>query len=395
MRNFVPLLVVLLVIALTLRVDFFVTVVYFLAALYVLSRLWMGRAIRHLGVRRAFTDHAFTGDLVTVDLTVRNVDWLPIPWVEVSESLPVRLMAVPFDRQVITLGPYGEWHYRYTLACRHRGYYDIGPLSLELGDLLGLAHRTGQGAEPKRLTVYPRVVALHELGLPTHSPMVALPVQSPLFEDASRIMGVRDYQRGDAMRRVHWTATARTGRLVVKQYQPAIARETLICLDLDEDDYEITRRYPATELAIVAAASIASHIILKEGLAVGLITEAVDPLVGAERYIALPPRAERAHLMTNILETLARVQMTQGAAFTELLHRAGVHASWGTTFVVITGGASQALFDTLLGLRRRGFSVTLILAQPDVAAHEWQEQAARIGMPLLEAWSDRDLETWR
>jgi uncharacterized protein (DUF58 family) len=395
MRNFVPLVFVLLIIALMLRVDFFVTIVYFLAALYVLSRIWMGRAIGHLGVRRAFPDHAFTGDLVAVDLTVRNGGWLPVPWVEVSESLPVRLMAVPFDRQVITLGPYGEWHHRYTLACRHRGYYNIGPLSLEMGDLLGLARRTGQGAEQKRLTVYPRVVALHELGLPTHSPMVALAAQSPLFEDASRIMGVRDYQRGDALRRMHWTATARTGRLVVKQFQPAIARETLICLNLDEDDYEITRRYPATELAIVAAASIASHIILKEGLAVGLITEAVDPLVGAQRYIALPPRAERAHLMTNVLETLARVQMTQGAAFAELLHRAGVHASWGTTFVVITGGANQRLFDTLLGLRRKGFSVTLILAQPDIAAREWQEQAVRIGMPLLEAWADRDLETWR
>jgi hypothetical protein len=72
-----------------------------------------------------------------------------------------------------------------------------------------------------------------------------------------------------------------------------------------------------------------------------------------------------------------------------------VHASWGTTFVVITGSANQRLFDTLLGLRRKGCSVTLILAQPDVAAREWQAQAARIGMPLLEAWTDRDLETWQ
>ncbi|NIN74493.1 MAG: DUF58 domain-containing protein, partial [Xanthomonadales bacterium] len=98
---------------------------------------------------------------------------------------------------------------------------------MQTGDLLGIERRSVARAEPSYLTVYPRVVPLQKLGLPTRSPLVALPAGAHLFEDPARVMGVRDYQPGDSPRRIHWTATASAGRLLVKQYQPAIARETL------------------------------------------------------------------------------------------------------------------------------------------------------------------------
>ena len=91
-------------------------------------------------------------------------------------------------------------------------------------------------------------------------------------------MGVRPYQIGDSPRRIHWSATASAGQMLVKRYQPAIARETLICLDLDLTSYTGKRFYDATELAIVTAASIANHIAVREGLPVGLATQALDPL---------------------------------------------------------------------------------------------------------------------
>jgi uncharacterized protein (DUF58 family) len=394
MRRFIPFLLILFAIAAFLRVDFFFTIVYLFFGVYLLSRLWARRLVERLGAKRRFVSHAFQGDRVTVDVTIYNTSWLPIPWLELHETLPVQLIAPPFHREVVSLGSREQRPVRYTLNCRRRGYFPIGPLTMQTGDLLGIERRSVARAEPSYLTVYPQVVPLHKLGLPTRSPLVALPASAHLFQDPARIMGVRDYQSGDSPRHIHWTATASSGRLLVKQYQPAIARETLLCLDMDQNDYERGQRYTATELAIVAAASIASHIVTREGLPAGLTTEARDPMIDEQVHFFLPPRAERAHLMS-LLEVLARVQVTSGVPFAELLRRASVKLAWGATLAVITGRESEALFDTLIYLRRAGFAVTLILVQPGRSSAELRQRSDLLHLPVHRVWRDRDLETWR
>lgn len=394
MRRFVPFLLTLFIIAAVLRVDFYFTIVYLFFAVYLLSRVWTRRMVEHLSVERRFVNRAFFGDQVTVDVTVRNSAWLPIPWLELNETLPVQLIAPPFQRRVVSLGPHEKQHLRYTLNCRRRGYFPIGPLTMQTGDLLGIERRGVAKATPNYLIVYPRVIPLQGLGLPTRSPWVALPAKSYLFEDPARVMGVRDYQPGDSPRRIHWTATASTGRVLVKQYQPAIARDTLICLDMDQEHYERGQRFTATELAIIVAASVASHIAMREGLPVGLTTEARDPLLNDQAHFYLPPRSERAHLMS-LLEVLARVQVASEAQFVELLRRASVNLTWGGTLAVITGRESEALFDTLVSLRRAGFAVALFLIQPGRPSDKLRKRSDLLHMPIHRIWREQDLESWR
>lgn len=393
MRYFIPFLLLLFAIAAFLRVDFFFTIVYLLFGVYLFSRVWLQRTIARLSVWRRFTDRAFPGDQVKVEVTLCNGTWLPITWLEVHESLPVQLCTPPFHHEVISLGAHERQRLDYTLNCRQRGYYIIGPLTVQTGDLLGIAQRDQVYAEPQYIIVYPRVVPLQRLGLPTRSPQAVLRAPSPLFEDPARIMGVRDYRRGDSPRRIHWTATASAGRLLVKRYQPAIARETLVCLDLNETDYTDRQRYTATELAIVVAASIANHIVIQERLPVGLATEALDPLSGERTCFYLPPRPERAHLMS-LLEVLARVQIASVTPFDELLRRESVNLPWGATLAAITGRESAELLAALVHLRRSGFAVTLILVQPGRPSPELQGRAELLGVPVHRVWSERDLEGW-
>ena len=393
MQRFLPFFLVLFIIAAILRIDFFFTVVYLIFAVYLLSRLWTERAARGLRAERDFAKRAFSGDRITVDLTMRNEGWLPLPWLEIQESLPVNLGAPPLYQRVISLGAHEHRRFTYNITCRRRGYYPIGPLRMRNGEVLGFADPSQVTVESEHIIVSPRVVPLQELGMPTRSPQVALPAPSPLFEDPSRIMGVRDYRQGDSLRRIHWTATAGAGRLLVKQYQPSIARETSIILDLDEADYEQRRRYTATELAIVCAASIANHIIVNEGLPAGLATEAWDPLLEERRRFSLPPRSERVHLMS-LLEVLARAEVTAATPFPELLRQESVNLSWGATLAVIAGRESEPLFDTLLYLRRVGFAVALILVQPTFPSDELRKRADMLSMPVRHVWEEQDLEVW-
>jgi uncharacterized protein (DUF58 family) len=393
MALFVPAFLLLFILSLVLRVDPFFTVIWFLLGMYALARLWTQRSVQHLQISRRFDDRAFTGDQVEVGLKIRNASRLPVPWLEISESLPLELTATPFPDQAITLGGREERDFAYTLSCRRRGYYTLGPLRLGTGDLLGIEERVLLAEEPKHMTVYPRVVSLEQLGLPTRSALISLPSRLPLFEDSTRIMGVREYQSGDSPRRIHWTATARTGGLVVKQYQPAIARETLMCLDLDWRDYPM-RRHEATEQAIVVAASLANHSIVRERLPVGLATDARDPLAEERRRIVLPPRSERAQLMT-ILEVLARVQPATGARFVDLLREESVHLPWGSTLVLITGMIDDTLAETLLYLRRRGHATAVVLVQEASPRGDAGAPGSLAGIPVHRVWTDQDLAVWQ
>jgi uncharacterized protein (DUF58 family) len=391
MRRFLPFLLFLFVIAIVLRIDFFFTIAYLFFLLFVLARLWVGRGLQQVHFERRFTPRAFSGDEVQVEVVVRNSGRLPVPWLHVHESLPVELVSPPFHTEVFSLGAGERRFFRYTLHARQRGVYPLGPLSAETGDVLGLEPTRSADFSAQQIVVYPRVVHMARLRLPTRSPLVALPAQMPLFEDPARVSGVRDYQRGDSPRRIHWTASASAGRLLVKQYQPAVARETLLGLDLNLDGYEGRRRREASELAIVVAASLAQHIIVRDRLAVGLATEALDPLAHTRERFFLPARSERAHLIS-VLEVLARVRLVPATPLADILRRERPRLAWGSTIVAITGRAEEGLFDALAALRHGGFAVTLVLVQAAEMAPLARGRAALLGISIWPIWREQDLE---
>lgn len=416
---------ILFIVATILRLDFVFAVFYLFALVYGLSHLWVQSIKRNLEVERQLTDRAFCGDRVRVRLWLNNSGWLPVPWLEVHESLPVQLATPPFYRYALGLRGRVQRSLEYELHPQERGYYEIGPLTVRTGDLMGFARSQTVRHPVQPMLVYPKVLPLHKLGLPTHSPQVALPARSPLFQDPSRVMGVRDYQRGDSPRRLHWTATAKASacasmtRLMVKQYQAAISRETLICLDLHREDYGRRHWSLATERAIVVAASLANHIVVRERLPVGLVTEAQDPRRHGDPEVrprpvrfALPPRAGQGQLM-RLLEVLACAQVISGsesaaalekttvtgsssvaaepatASFAALLREMAGDLPWGATLSIITGSERQELLDTLFYLRRAGFAVVLILVQPGRAPASIT--VGRQSVPVYRVWEERDV----
>lgn len=363
MPVYLPLALLLLLLALWFNTAPLLDTAWLLLGLYVLARLGTRSASRALTVTRRCVERAYTGDELTVDLVLRNRSRLPIPWLTLTEETPSELREAPPPLRAISLGGREERHLPYTLQCRHRGYYDLGPATVVMGDLLGLGERGEELGEPRHLIVYPRVVPLERLGLPTRSAQVALPARTPLFEDPARISGVREYLPTDSLRHVHWPASARLGSLVVKRYQPSIARSTVIALDLDLRDYQPTGRSATVELAIVTAASLANHIIMRERQSASLVAEGRDPLDDVVHRFSLPPGNRPAHLVT-MLEVLARIQTVPGEHFAALLREVGVALPWGTTLLAISGAQSQVLTDTLLYLRRLGLAVALLLVHP-------------------------------
>ena len=388
-------ILLLFILAALLRIDFFFTILYLAGGAYILARLWAGRMLKHLTVTRTMLDRAFPGEKVAVTLTFENRSYLPIPWLMFNEVLPSALSTPPFFQEVTFLRGKARQTVHYSLTTRQRGYYQIGPLLLETGDLLGLARRLTGRLEPAHLIVYPKVLPLTRLKLPTHSPQVVLATPTPLFQDPNRITGVRSYVQGDNPRHIHWPASATTGQVLVKQFQPAIARDTAIFLNLNRADYSQRRAQAdvAIELAIVVAASLANHIVIVDNLAVGLSTSGTDPLLQDQGHFQLLPRQGRGHLM-EILEILARVEGADDPEFVERLRSASTQLAWGVTIIVITGSESAELLESLLLLKQSGFPVALVLVQPAAYAYPQTKQAQELGLPLFRIRREQDVEAW-
>lgn len=412
MLRFLPFLLLLFIIAAFLRIDFFFTIAYLFFGVWLLAQLWSQRNMRGLRLTRHFVNRAFNGDEVEMQVRAHNTGRLPLTWVHVQDSVPVDLGVPKRQARVFSLNAQESGSLNYTLYCRKRGVYRLGPLVARTGDLFGLLETRPYESQTELMIVYPRVLPLAKLGLPTRSPLAALPERTPLFEDTARVIGVREYAPGDSLRRIHWTATASAGQLLVKNYQPAIARETLIALDLDPENYELRGRHDLIELAITVAASIANYTLGREHQPVGLAVQAQDgaahfsaapdnvealpalasPLPTHETGTAfyLPPRAERAQLMT-MLETLARVQPLTGRPFAEFLRQHSLHLPWGTTLVVIAGKADVLLFNTLAQLRQAGFPVALIVVQGSLL-RDARQRAAVLRIPIYAIGREQDLE---
>lgn len=384
MPLFLPTLLVLCVVAIIVQSDVLSITVWSLIAAYVVLRAWTRRSTGALAVERRVNGRAFVGEVLDVSLRVRNTGLLPIPWLEMNETLPMELQRSEMPAEVLSLGPRAEREVHYTVRCRRRGYYDIGPLRIWTGDLLGIERQLTDLPSVEHLIVYPRIVPLQRLHLPTSSALVALPAHLPLYHDPSRVVGVREYMPTDSLRRIHWTATARLGQIMVKEYQPSIARSTTYCLDLNLRSYEAGERHHAVELAITAAASLAHHTIMSDRLAANLVTEAFDPLEGRVCRIATLSGARSAHLMS-ILEALARVRAAPTEDFALLFQKECAALPAGSTIVAITGMRSASLDHSLLQAARLGLAVALIVVSQELGS------APLARVPTYRVWNDADL----
>src|SRR6202040_2097818 len=103
----------------------------------------------------------------------------PVPWVLLEDMLPARALVERHARlkvrkkrmKLAMLWGHGTTELRYEIEFKMRGYYQVGPLVLESGDLFGLHRRYRVGSEPHFVLVYPRIVPLEGYDLTSRRPI--------------------------------------------------------------------------------------------------------------------------------------------------------------------------------------------------------------------------------
>lgn len=402
---------VFLAVAVALNLGLLAYAMYALLGVIVLSRTLADRWSAHLSATRSINrDHVKIGDSVAVVTVIENDSWLPIPWLLLEDLLPRKalihnppnLQITGRRLQLVSFRGRGRKTISYQLKCNCRGYYQLGPLLAETGDVFGLYRRYRILSEPSFVLVYPDVVPLVGFDIASRRPIGEVRMSHRLFEDPTRIAGVRAYQSGDPFNRIHWRATARTGNLHSKIYEPSTVAGATILLDFHAESFAAADEPVRSELAVTAAASLAGAL-QQMGQQVGFITNGRDAAerirregwsheqvhtrreaqaAGDEREnhrlrpVIVPTRRSNIQLR-QILETLARVEKSDGLPFPHLVRESASRMPHSATVIAVLTSVTVEAALALGSLRRRGMAVTAIVNVYD------EYDFARVAGPLV------------
>jgi uncharacterized protein (DUF58 family) len=372
----------------------------FLVALFALvigivPEIWYRRALRHLVLRQQLSERrVFFGETTTLSISIENRKFLPLPWLEIEDEIPVHVplltgRAAPSYKvnRALLVNSVSLWAFqrvtrRYHLRCLARGVYTFGPVQMRSGDPFGWLIREEQVQARETLLVYPLVAPIEAFGLSPRTPFGEGLAKGRLLEDPFRIAGVREYAFGDDPRRIHWKATARVGELRSKIYEPAGQHRVLILLDINTYKEVWMGHDPELqELTITAAASLALWA-LDKGYAVGLLVNSLMMSLSGEGpssdgetpsqvfiHRVYVPITSNSRQRERLLSALGRLLPYSGSSMDALIDAEHVPIATGTTILLISAAAivSATTIERLLYLRKRGAAVHLALTGDDAS----------------------------
>ena len=315
--------------------------------------------------RRFSSDVVSIGSPVTVTLELTNTSAsrsAPAVWRDVLPWWPFAtdperlapLVSARFARRVSTL--------EYTVHPPVRGVLDIGPLLVERADPFGLAVRRSAVGESRSLIVAPRVIPLGGSSFSLAGGDGSVRASRRNAAGNNDDLMTREYRSGDALRRVHWRASARHGDLMVRQEEESSFPTARIILDTRSDGYPsdfLRTDSEEFEWALSMVASLGAHLV-GEGFLLQLRETAPAQLVAPTQV-----GGGTGHDI-DFLASLARAELVDDpgagpSARSEVELR-------GPLFAVV-GTPTAATLRWISGQRERHENgVALVVAEPDSAA---------------------------
>jgi len=368
------------------RVGVLVTVLPLLAAALI------GRSRYRLALVRTVNPQLVSaGSSATVTLTLSNEGRKPSGLLMLEDHVPYVLGT---RHRFVLEGIGNGWRRQVTYQVRSdvRGRFEIGPMTVRVSDPFGLIELGRSFRTTIPLTVTPRTTSLPQV--PLGGAWTGSGDNRPraFATGSAEDVMVREYRRGDDLRRVHWRSSARVGELMVRREEQPWQSRATIFLDNRAGSHRGRGVASSLEAAVSAAASIAVHL-SQRGFTVRLVTAAGEDPTHAWHY-------REAELNTGpLLEALAVV---------EPVSRQRLDTHWladpthGGLLVAVTGSiddvdlrvftrmmhhSTAALavsldVDSWLGEGSRGSAATLL------AGHGWRASSLGPRDRLDQVWQD-------
>lgn len=336
----------------------------FLAAL-VTGLLWPRWLLHRLEISRRIPRRAAEDEEIELTIRVRNPGLLPRYLVEVADRLPfIGAASGPLSREPVLLGQLGsigggqEATLTLRVRAEKRGRYAVGPVQLQSAFPLGLAQISRASTDSRSsLIIYPSLFAIEALPLKGCPRLMHRGERSlPHGAGSSEYRSLREYQPGDPPRHIHWPSSARSNRLMVREFEPLAAAALAIALDCHPGAQAGEGRRSTFELMVKVAASLA-RFATEQGLPLRLL--------GAGNGPEQERQSGDAHFQL-LLETLAQVDFAPLPApdYASLLIQQSASAEPGETLVLFPAcslARGEALLPALMQLQAQGLNLLAVL----------------------------------
>lgn len=225
-----------------------------------------------------------------------------------------------------------------------RGRVRFGPVKLRTGDPVGLFQRE-RSLEPAatELLVHPRLLELD--GLRGAGAWGGQAVVRARASEGMEFRNLRDYQFGDDLRHLDWKATARTGELLIREYERPVAQNATLVLDLCRRQLYGRREDGTLEQSVSLAASLAV-LLRRMGYTLRLLAEDEQRL-----ELTMPPGTTRP---AALLDALAEVRGVGQTDVLTLLELDASRLADDRLLVLLTADNRPALADWLVRTRGAG-----------------------------------------
>ena len=390
--------------AFALQAGLLAFAMYVLLGVLLLSRYLAKKWVSGLHATREtiVTDPVEVGAEVEIRVRVENKGTITVGWVLVEDLLPETALRQKPPRlklkgkrlKLARIRADKSSTLKYTIVCEMRGYYQVGPTLLETGDLFGLHRRHRVVAKPIYLLVLPRIIPLPKYDFSSQRPIGEINSAHRLFEDPTRNAGVRPYQVGDPLQRVHWRATARTGELMSRIFEPTTLAGATILVDFHSAGYHSRGEPFRSELAVTTAASLAYAVVMLNQQ-IGLASNGKDAadrirlnietqqgedetapgfasrdearagkemIEESDRLRPVVVETRRGiEQFQQIREALARLELSDGLTFAQLILEVGPRLPRDATVIAILPRVPVETSTILGSLRRQGFAISAVL----------------------------------
>jgi uncharacterized protein (DUF58 family) len=327
------------------------------------AMLWSWVAWQGVDVHASFDPpRSFAREPVSLHIRIVNAKPFPLPMVRLHVWLPHGLHPGQdsnfktirgFDRR-LSLSGRSEVVMDLPVVARHRGEFWLEKIEVELADPFAIV--------PLRKTLKPEA---EMLVIPEPRPAAALsarrrlPFGAPatavrIFEARERFAGVRSYEPGDPLNRIHWKLTGHAGKLQTKLFEPTRTADVLLALDLSVGEPFWDAIYPGIAEETIGWACYLARQAIHEGWRVGMVAN--THLKRGRGPLRVPATGSPSHEAA-LFAALARMPNEPTADLAPVLREAGRRFTANTSVVLISPRPGRWLQEGIVGLRRRGIEV--------------------------------------
>ena len=240
-----------------------------------------------------------------------------------------------YREDMLTMKPFSRHTRKIKALCRKRGYYTFPRVTILSTDLLFIEKFSREYKNDAQLTILPQLIPPEEIMTLLSVTFSEIQRRRTLLTDPFSLSGIREYEPWDPMRSVNWTASAKTGELMVNVNASTSTRKVTIFLNLEH--YTQRKSTILLEKAISLAYSYICELSL-EGVPARVFTNGIDTVTGA------PSVSEDSSLDPFVSGTdLARIDLTHDAiSFPELVE-SNIGSTSADDFVVVISPRTDAI----------------------------------------------------